>query len=512
MDQRDRYKRKYNFYQKLVNGLFMAAGALFPSPAFRSRKKYKSADFFPGTGDFTGTAAHGAKWRLGYASDTLLTGHELDGNHFVGGVIARGRKTATEVYDDMRVRAAAVSAGGGGTAVFAALDLYGLTNRDVRTVRARLADYAAEKGIVSINLMSLHQHSVVDTFGMNGELKQAFLINPLKNLVRRKDIKSGKNPAFMEHLLSVTADTIKAACENMEPGTLFFGAADAAGYVTDHRPPFVNDTGLNRLRFRPDNPASRETWLVTWCAHCGGNGPGNRQITSDYPYYTEKAVREESGANLLLILGAIQSNAMNKNAELLGLQAGHTAVDTMNAYGKALAGLLAGIDPGSEEIVEPILNIRHREVFLPLSNRLMIFVFKTGLFTNTVVRTRPFGFALASEIGWVQFGKRVAAALIPGELEPSLAYGGALSAEESWSGKAWELPSLQDMAGQDKKLLVFGLANDQIGYIVADTDFVPMMAPETVHVEMVSIDRHCASTLLKAFEQIIPSDQTGAIG
>lgn len=505
MDQQARHRLKYNFYQKLVNGLFLTAGALFPSPAFPRKKNYKGSDFYLGTGNFAAEAVPGAKWHLGYASDTLLTSNELDGNHFVGGVIARGRKTATEVYDDMRVRAAAVSAGGGGTAVFAALDLYGLTNRDVRTIRARLADYAAGKGIVSINLMSLHQHSVVDTFGMNGELKQAFLINPLKNLVRRKDIKSGQNPAFMENLFRVTADTIKAACENMEPGELFFGAADAAEYVTDHRPPFVNDTGLNRLRFRPDNPASRETWLVTWCAHCGGNGPGNRQITSDYPYYMEKAIREESGANLLLILGAIQSNAMNKNAELLGLPAEHTAVDTMNAYGRALAGLLAGIEPGSEEIVEPVLNIRHREVFLPLSNRLMIFVFKTGFFTNTVVRTRPFGFALASEIGFALFGKHIAAALIPGELEPSLAYGGSLGAGESWSGQGWDMPSLQDMAGEGKKLLVFGLANDQIGYIVADNDFVPMMAPETVHVEMVSIDRHCASTILNAFQKMVDS-------
>ncbi|HOU09836.1 MAG TPA: hypothetical protein PL044_00280 [Clostridiales bacterium] len=501
MDQRARHKRKYNFYQKLLDGLLLAAGALFPSPAFPRKKNYKSGGFYPGTGD-SAAAAPGAKWRLGFASDTLLTGNELDGNHFVGGVIARGRKTATEVYDDMRVRAAAVSAGGGGTAVFAALDLYGLTNRDVRIIRSRLADYAVQKGIVSINLMSLHQHSVVDTFGMNGELKQAFLVNPLKNLVRRKDIKSGKNPAFMENLFRVTANTIKAACENMEPGELFFGAADAAAYVVDHRPPFVNDTALNRLRFRPDNPASRETWLVTWCAHCGGNGPGNRQITSDYPYYMEKAVREESGANLLLILGAIQSNAMNKDSALLGLPAEHTAVDTMDAYGRALARLLAGIGPGSEEAVEPILSIRHREVFLPLSNRLMIFVFKTGLFTNAVVRTKLFGYALASEIGWARLGRNIAVALIPGELEPSLAYGGTLGAGESWSGKAWDLPSLKDMAGENQKLLVFGLANDQIGYIVADNDFVPMMAPETVHVEMVSIDRHCASTLMTAFEQI----------
>lgn len=499
------YKLKYNLSQKLVDALFSAAGFCCPSPKFPRKSRFERHDFYEGTGPFRAEPGQNAKWHLGFAADTLLTGNELDGNHFVAGEIRTGRKTATEIYDDMRIRAAAVHDGSGKTAVFAALDLYGLANNEVREIRSRLSEYAKEHGIVSINLMTLHQHSVVDTLGMNGELKKAFLRNPVKNLLRRTDIKNGKNPAFMENLYRVTVDTVKTAVENLEPGVLSYASADAAEYVKDQRPPFVNDTGLHRLRFVPDNPRSKETWIVNWCAHCGGNGSSNRQITSDYPYYMEKEIGERLNANFMIVLGAIQSNAMNKNAQLLGLPKEHTAVNIMKAYANAFTNLLAGIPAADEQIVEPILNIRHREIFLPLTNRVMILAFKVGLFQNTVVRTGFSGYEVVSEIGFAQFGKNIAAALVPGELEPSLAYGGTPGAGESWSGKAWTLPSLRETAGPDNKLLVFGLANDQIGYIVADTDFVPMLAPESVHVEIVSVSKKCASTLLTSFRKMIGS-------
>jgi len=499
------HKLKYNLSQRAVNVLFSVVNFIVPSPKFTQKNKYAGGNFYEGTGAFRGETAQNAKWHLGFSVDTLLTGNELDGNHFVGGEIRTGRKTATEIYDDMRIRAAAVNDGVSGTVVFAALDLYGLANNDIREIRSRLAQFAKENGIVSVNLMSLHQHSVIDTFGMNGDLKEAFLRNPLKNLAGRTDIKNGKNPDFMENLYEVMAKTIKAAFENMEPGTLVFGAADAAVYVVDERPPFVNDTELNRLRFHPDDPQSRDTWIVNWCAHCGGNGSSNRQVTSDYPYYMEKEISEKANANFMMIPGAIQSNAMNKSSELLGLPKEHTAVDTMKAYGSAFTNLLSGISSADEKAVEPLLNIRHEQIFLPLRNRVMILAFKAGLFQHTLVKTGLFGYEMVSEIGYAEFGKNIAVALIPGELEPSLAYGSALGAGESWSGKAWEIPSIQEMVGADKKLMVFGLANDQMGYIVADTDFVPMLAPESVHVEIVSIDKHCASTMLNAFGKMVES-------
>lgn len=277
------YKLVFNTAQKLADAVVFAVNAVFPSPLFTGKSDYVSENFYEGTGVFRDKTGENARWRLGYANASLLTGNELDGNHFVGGQIStKRRKVATEIWDDMKIRVAAISDGTGGTVVFAGLDLYGLANSDVREIRSRLADYAQKNGVVSINLAALHQHSVIDTLGMNGDLKDAFIRNPLINLLNLDmPLKNGKNPAFMENLYRVAAETIVKACENMEPGALYYGAAGAEDYVVDGRRPFVNDTDLNRLRFDPDNPRSKETWFVTWCAHCLGNGADNTQVTSD---------------------------------------------------------------------------------------------------------------------------------------------------------------------------------------------------------------------------------------
>jgi hypothetical protein len=62
--------------------------------------------------------------------------------------------------------------------------------------------------------------------------------------------------------------------------------------------------------------------------------------------------------------------------------------------------------------------------------------------------------------------------MIPGEIFPELVYGGYLTAEGSSMEKGPEFcPSpLTEIAG-DRNLLIFGLANDEIGYIVPPNDF-----------------------------------------
>ncbi|HQH63064.1 MAG TPA: hypothetical protein PLE55_05390, partial [Clostridiales bacterium] len=59
---------------------------------------------------------------------------------------------------------------------------------------------------------------------------------------------------------------------------------------------------------------------------------------------------------------------------------------------------------------------------------------------------------------------------VPGELFPEVALGGFFTAEESAAGKDYEHPPLFDMLGGGE-ILIFGLANDEIGYIIPDNDF-----------------------------------------
>ena len=81
----------------------------------------------------------------------------------------------------------------------------------------------------------------------------------------------------------------------------------------------------------------------------------------------------------------------------------------------------------------------------------MILAFNVGLFQNAVVKRNKA--LLGLEIGMASFGENIKVALVPGELEPSLAYGGTVTAAESWSGRDWTMPSIQDMVGNDKSCL-----------------------------------------------------------
>ena len=84
----------------------------------------------------------------------------------------------------------------------------------------------------------------------------------------------------------------------------------------------------------------------------------------------------------------------------------------------------------------------------------------------------PNYWCLKSEITYFEIdGKKLL--LLPGELFPELVFGGALSAEESATGKGAEInPKLLcDIVG-DENILVFGLANDELGYVLPPNDFI----------------------------------------
>ena len=145
-------------------------------------------------------------------------------------------------------------------------------------------------------------------------------------------------------------------------------------------------------------------------------------------------------------------------------------------YGDGYAGLITfgqllgeiACSVSNEEMVAPILNIRHTEVFVPVDNSIFKLAARGGLLTNTVVKN-GLGYEAASELGYAEFGTNLAIAIIPGELAPEIAYGGAISAEESWDGTEWNYSAFADCT--DRKILVFGITNDQLGYMMTENDW-----------------------------------------
>ncbi len=493
----------YRFVDNLLDTLVTGISYMIVEPrGWATVDTYESENFYEGN-DFIDEPAENAKWTLGYANASILTGKELEEEHYVGGSLSVTKKLADEVRDDQKVRTIAVSDGRGIT-IFSSIDTFGLANNEVRIIREKFQAYADEKGydINSINISALHQHSCVDTFGLNGDIIGALFTSSFKNLFGM-ELASGKNANYMENLYKVTVQSMIDAVEGMEDGNLYYGTVDISEYIRDKRAPKVFDGNLNRLRFVPAAADSMETWLINLPIHCVGNGAAGTMLTGDYPYYIEKYLNENENANFIQILGA-ELAVSSEYPEVLDLdpeimaEYNDEGYARLAAYGEILAKAAASIS--NDVAVAPILNIRHAEFLVPIKNSIFKLAARGGLLTNTVIKD-GLDVYTASELGYAEFGTNLAVAIIPGELAPEIAYGGAITAAESWDGTEWNYTPFADAT--DKNLLVFGITNDQVGYMMTDNDWRSYL---TENEEIVSTGPEAgavvAATYLELFNEV----------
>lgn len=500
-------KSLYKLADQIIDALVKGINKNIPSVKFEQKENFTSEMFFEGMEDYLSAPASNAVWSLGYGSASLQTGDELDGKHYVGGSLSFPKsKAATAIYDDQRVRVIAINDGSGkGTLVFAVIDGFGISSTDVRGIRKELADFAAANNIVGINISVLHQHSCVDTFGMNGDLVKMIFTNPALNRINNTfgtDYKllNGQNASFMKHLYDVTVDSVKEAVNSMTTGKMYYSEIEAGEYIRDKREPMVFDSKIHRFRFVPDN-GTKETWLCNMAIHAVGNGAAGTAITGDYPYYIEQEVNK-AGANFIQIQGA--ELAISSKHDSLNLPEGTPRLESLKIYGTTLGKLIVESNEAETEVA-PLLNYRMKEYYVPVTNQILEFAGRLGALTNTVVTTDDGNHVLevATELGYLEIGTKLAVAIIPGELEPAIAYGGYLDADHSWTGTDFDYPSLQDIVGTDKELLVFGLMNDQIGYILEDNDYSSILSG--VNEEIVATGNVAGSTTINAFEELMES-------
>lgn len=500
-------KSLYKLADQIIDALVKGINKNIPSVKFEQKENFTSEMFFEGMEDYLSAPASNAVWSLGYGSASLQTGDELDGKHYVGGSLSFPKsKAATAIYDDQRVRVIAINDGSSrGTLIFAVIDGFGISSTDVRGIRKELADFAKANNIVGINISVLHQHSCVDTFGMNGDLVKMIFTNPALNRINNTfgtDYKllNGQNASFMKHLYDVTVDSVKEAVNSMTTGKMYYSEIEAGEYIRDKREPMVFDSKIHRFRFVPDN-GTKETWLCNMAIHAVGNGAAGTEITGDYPYYIEQEVNK-AGANFIQIQGA--ELAISSKHDSLNLPEGTPRLESLKIYGTTLGKLIVESNEAETEVA-PLLNYRMKEYYVPVTNQILEFAGRLGALTNTVVTTDDDNHVLevATELGYLEIGTKLAVAIIPGELEPAIAYGGYLDADHSWTGTDFDYPSLQDIVGTDKELLVFGLMNDQIGYILEDNDYSSILSG--VNEEIVATGNVAGSTTINAFEELMES-------
>ena len=494
----------YMLLDKLVMILGKFLNTVIPGldwgKAWQNYDDYRSPDtFYVGEEKFDTTVAPDAEWSLGYSYNSLLEGLDvLNGEYFMAGALQAVKgQVPTEVLDDQGVNVYAISDGKSGIVVEAVIDGYGFARGDVLEIRKRLSAFAEEKGIISINISTLHQHSLIDTLGMGVALVPALFLNPGMSIIGTDvtKFKTGKTQKFMDNLFRVVSETITEAVNDMEAGTLYYGSADAEDLMYDKRKPIIFDGEIHRFRFNPKNEASDEIWVCEAGIHCTTFSSSDTAISSDYPYYLREYIKEATGADVVFVQGAeLAITSEKENFEPVGTGAEVEA----KGLGIALAKKVMGIS--NEVALDPVLNIKMHEVTIKADNPIHILAVREGIL-NSVVAKDCTDTMVITEVGYMELGNKVGIAMIPGEISPEILWGGVISKEDSWTKTSWDFAPMKDTA-KIEKLICFGLTNDQIGYILPDNDIRSMF---TENEEINACSVKAGSIITSAFESLVAS-------
>lgn len=534
-----------NALNGLLNIVFMGVGALFPKD-FQTVEEYyagESENFYEGTENFLDNPAAGAKWHLGFGKGSMVPENLRDGSkkYYTGGYFTQ---KINGVYDDQGANAVALNDNSGrGTVVMVTVDGIGVCNDDVRTIRAeaerKLKELGIASDIVAINIGATHCHTVIDTqgFGLGTLALKLFqnIFSFLPFIEKARSIDEEFHPLMIDGV----SDAIVEAYKNMEAGELYYFETagigrsernnnyldDEYGYIFNKR---YDMEGYQHViacfKFVPDNKTSAPTILANFGGHPTTINRETELLSADFPHYMEQKVNA-AGMNLAFIQGAQSPISVNSGGvetpEILEEISAEIAADprvsdyeNAKKLGYEFARIILEAQADAKPVA-PVINVKMAEVTVPLEYGLMQLGAVSSLLGMTTVKDKsaPSGYSIISEVGYLEIGTDLVMLTVPGELVPQLVYGNVVDKTQSYLGTDWELEYTADIIGRDKTVLVMGLCNDAIGYIVPDNDYAPFIAdslwntdlgeklfgkPQRHYEEMLSTGSKAGSTIMGA--------------
>ncbi len=442
-----------------------------------------SENFLEGNADFIDEAS-AEYWSAGYARRVLSPDDIDETRYFLGGFLKFPAQEATGVIDDLCVRAVVLDDNSGrGAAAFAWIDGVGFMNNDIKVIREKLADITGDGKLVSVDVGSTHNHSAIDTQGLWGNIP-----------------KSGRNQEYIDSVVQKTADAIREAYNNRSEGTLYYSSKVCPELFYDGRAPYSIDDKIHLFRFVPNVDGKKEIYIANFGAHPINLGWSNTEISGDYPYYIEKEVTTEKNVDFIFVQGAIGGAIHADMGVENGISEELTSFEKMKEYSNIVADILYELAEKGET-VEPILNVRHAQVDFEVNNFVFLLAESAGL-CNVKAFKENGKVYLTSEIGYVEIGKNIKIIEAPGEALPELVYGGFYSADEAFNGTEYPYEGIATCFGEDDEVLVFGLCNDAVGYIVPDNDY-SSSGDEGHYEETVSTGSKSGTAFSKAFFELL---------
>ncbi len=406
-------------------------------------------------------------WVVGFAARDLTYG-PMDEYHIAG---YRNGVSPTGVLDPQRVSALWLQAGGT-SALLVVVDCVGLSGGMVGEIRDRLAAFRAETGCGAVHVIATHTHAGVDTLGLWGPVGV-----------------DGRNGTFQEQIPMLAEEAARAAWQDRKNGELLYSVTPTTGLQRDSRAPQVYDPNLYQLRFVPQD-GGRGVRILNYAAHAEALRGANRLISRDYPGAMADIILRETGDETLYLPGAVGGLIMTKEFTLLG------AEENLRITGEKLAA--HALAPAAERSLPARLGLSTVAFTTPLENTLFIWYKFLGVLDSRV-SGGPGSYTLTTELSLIRLGD-LTAALLPGEIFPELISG---------TGHPKDPQPLREIAAEcgADELLIIGLANDEIGYILPPSAFAvdenyPYVQSAPGHYEETnSVGPRCALDLAEAFRQ-----------
>ncbi len=375
-------------------------------------------------------------------------------------------RAATGVHDDLFVVATVLDDGHSRLGIVA-VDSIGIFHDDIVRIRERLpADLKLDYTVVC----ATHNHSTPDLMGLWGPTP----------------FQSGVNPAYREKVLNAAASALEDAVKSLTPArmSLYEVKVDPEGLVKDTRKPEVYDADLRLMLFLN---ATNETVLgsvVGWGNHPETPWSENTLLTADFCGVIRDAL--ERG---ILYGGQVRQPGLGGihvfvNGAVGGLMTTHPSTTVRDVFlnedfktpshekTRALGNNLSkrlldrvASQPSPPSTHVPI-GIQARTLELPIGNHGFLLAGLVGLLD----RGHSHAQAFRTEVAFLQIGD-AAVACIPGEIYPEIVNGGVVRAPGGdFDIEPLEVPPIRDLMPGKVKFL-FGLANDEIGYIIPKSEW-----------------------------------------
>lgn len=507
-------KGLYNALNVVVEGLVKSICTIYLDPNdWEHLDNYDAEEigFMPGRDTYRTQAAENAVWELGYAKKSIVPEDIDSGKYNLGRDLLN--KYAEGVYDDQCIRVAVIDDNSGeGAVVIGAIDALGVTSTDTRSIRKAILEYCEENNIkvASINISATHAHSALDTQGVSTEffkkLLAAFWVNLIGLDITIPGLETAE--AFKQHFIDTSVEAIKEAIGNMEEGKLYFSVVDCSEFFKDKRDLISKENlpDTASFCFIPDS-GKAPTYISDITCHATSFSASNGLVGSDYIYYIDEYIKNANGGNFIMIPGAVGQVSRDIEVDTTGMTEYEEKGADARYLGAELGKLIVAADYSNE--LEPIINVKHRELFITPENSILTLACEIGLVNNKIFYTGSgFGreYCMATEMGYLEFGNEIGLALFPAELYPEVFWDDEITGGTNWDGTEWPYDSLST-AIDGVTIYAASLTNDAIGYVLTDNNFAFMghIIGDGIADETLSVGKHTGSYLVEEYYALLDS-------